>query len=83
MPDQPPPGDPDDRSVFEALLAVGAEPGLAYTALQRVLDMAAAGLIPSSRPSLEPRSTRETAAAQAAEIRAQRWMVGAILALLG
>ncbi len=95
MPDQPPPVDPDDRPVFEALLAAGVEPGLAYTALQRIRDVAAANLIAQLKAELGAKidalgaAQRETAAAQAAEIRAQaaeiraqRWMVGAILALL-
>jgi len=74
MPDQPPSVDPDDRPVFEALLAVGVEPRLAYTAVQSVRDVAAANLIAQIGAKLN---------AQNAEVRAQRWMIGAILALLG
>ncbi len=64
MPD-PPPIDPNDRPVFEALLAAGVEPGLAYTALQSLRNMAAANLIARFEAKLD---------SQNAEIRAQRWL---------
>ncbi len=99
MPDAPPPIDPDDRPVFEALLAAGVAPELAYTALQSLRNMAAANLIARFESKLDAQNA--IIAAQNARLDSQKalfaskldaqntklkmlmWMIGAAVAVLG
>ncbi len=92
MPDAPPPIDPDDRPVFEALLAAGVAPELAYTALQSLRNMAAANLIARFESKLDAQNARLDAQkalfaskldAQDTKLKMLMWMIGAAVAVLG
>ena len=91
MPD-PPSIDPDDRPVFEALLAAGVEPELAYTAVQSIRDMAAANLIARFESKLDSQkalfeskldSQNVKLDAQDTKLKMLMWMIGAAVAVLG
>ncbi len=85
MPNHPPPVDPDDQPVFEALLAAGVEPGLAYTALQSIRYMAAANLIARFESKLDAQKVllESKLDAQATQLKMLMWMIGAAVAILG
>ena len=65
---------PDDKPIYEALRAAGTPEDLAYTAVQRIRDVAAANLIAQVMAKLD---------AQNAQLAALRWLIGGGFALLG
>ena len=58
---------PDDKPIYEALRAGGVPEDLAYTAVQRIRDVAAANMIAQLMAKLD---------AQNAQLAALRWLMG-------
>lgn len=83
---------PDDKPIYEALRAGGVPEDLAYTAVQRIRDMAAANLIARFESKLDTLNGRFESkldaqnamiAAQNAKLNMLMWMVGAAVAVIG
>ncbi len=72
---------PDDKPIYEALREAGVRESMAYTAVQRLRDMAAANLIAQVMARLD--SQNAMIAAQNAKLNMLMWMVGAAVALIG
>ena len=80
--------DPDDKPIYAALRAAGAPEELAYTAVQRIRDVAAANMIAQLMAKLDTQNAKLDAqngiiAAQNATSDSLRWVLGAGLAALG
>ena len=73
--------EPDDKPVYDALREAGAGEGLAYTAVQRIRDMAAANLI----AQLLSKFDAQTSALEdlRAQMKRERAMLWALIVLLG
>ena len=76
---------PDDKPVFDALVQAGVSPELAYTAAQRIRDMAAANLIARFESKLDAQSAKFESKldAQDSKLRMLMWMIGAAVAIIG
>ena len=77
--------DPDDKPVYDALREAGASENLAYTAVQRIRDMAAANIVTQFMAKLDAQNAKLDAisAAQESRLRMLMWMVGAAVAVIG
>ena len=81
MPVSSPPVNPDDLPIYEAFRQAGAEELVAYTAVQRIRDVAAANLIARFEAKLDAQ-TAELAALKD-QLRRERAMLWAVIALFG
>ena len=85
VPTSSPPANPDDLPIHEAFRQAGAEEHIAYTAAQRIRDVAAANLIARFEAKLDAKFDAQTAelAALKDQLRRERTMLWAVIALLG
>ena len=76
---------PDDKPIYEALREAGAPELLAYTAVQRIRDVAAANIIAQVMAKLDAQNAKLDAISDAQEsrLRMLMWMIGAAVALIG
>ena len=80
--------EPDDKPVYDALREAGAGEDLAYTAVQRIRDMAAANLIAQLLAKFDTQNAKlETQTSMLEDLRSQmkrdRAMLWALIVLLG
>ena len=85
MPETAPVLNPDDKPIYEALRAAGTPEDLAYTAVQRIRDVAAANLIARFESKLDALSAQQDAklAALDTKLRMLLWMVPVAVAVIG
>ena len=85
MPVSSPPVNPDDLPIYEAFRQAGAEELVAYTAVPRIRDVAAANLIARFEAKLDAKFDAQTTelAALKDQLRRERAMLWAVIALLG
>ena len=87
---------PDDKPIYEALREAGAPELLAYTAVQRIRDVAAANIIAQVMAKLDAQNAKldtkldaqnakldAISDAQESRLRMLMWMIGAAVALIG
>ena len=83
---------PDDKPIYEALREAGTPELLAYTAVQRIRDVAAANIIAQVMAKLDAQNAKLDAQnakldaisdAQESRLRMLMWMIGAAVALIG
>ena len=76
---------PDDKPVYDALREAGVSEHLAFTAVQRIRDVAAANIIAQLMGKLDAQNAKLDAisVAQESRLRMLMWMIGAAVALIG
>lgn len=76
---------PDDKPIYEALRETGTPKFPAYTAVQRIRDLAAANIIAQVMAKLDAQNAKLDAISDAQEsrLRMLMWMIGAAVALIG
>ena len=87
---------PDDKPIYEALREAGTPELLAYTAVQRIRDVAAANIIAQVMAKLDAQNAKldtkldaqnakldAISDAQESRLRMLMWMIGAAVALIG
>ena len=81
----PEPLNPDDKPICDALREAGVPEHLAYTAVQRIRDVAAANIIVQFMAKLDAQNAKldAIAAAHESRIRMLMRMIGAAVALIG
>ena len=74
MPDATPSPDTDDKPIYDALRAAKVPEDVAYTAVQRIRDVAAANLIAQVMAKLDAQNAQLDA--MRGELSVQRWLMG-------
>lgn len=76
---------PDDKPIYAALREAGVSEDIAYTAVQRIRDVAAANLIAQLLNRFDSQAAAQNAKLDALQeqIRRERTMLWAVIALLG
>ena len=77
----PEPINPDDKPIYEALREANVPETIAYTAAQRIRDVAAANIIAQFMAKLDAQNAKLDA--QTFQLWMLMWMIGAAVVLIG